>query len=964
MSIVPISGTMDSGVAAPDLYNQTQISESLLNLSIPYVDAHYGYADGIIDPKEYALSYIDPISGVTVYLEQNSTVLFVGLEAETEGWIGFGWKNYTDNFQTDGLNNSDMIYGYTPGTYYDNVERAELSDVVTVHYILSLRNGTVVQEGDVPQPSETAPLSENSLLQGYKDEIVGMRIGEIRHFIIPAAEAYNDPAHLFYGYDLEYVITLTRINSNYINPGDRSNIEFSDEHGISTFQHQPDANQSRILDAGGQDDGEITRLEYFIQMNSTDPEDIPLLNATDISYPFMLMYGDTEDIYDLPIQHSEWATPPKMTLVPNEGPELIINSPEDGSTHGYVAHLSINATDDSFVRTTHYRMDDENWTEIYYDFQTDLWEVSIDLTEYDPGAHSIWVNATDPSNVTTTEIIDITIERPYSPLLGMKLDATRTYSTKLYHTAEVRDDFTVTNNGSAPINALEFFYPVEFADRMLDITATDGNGFDLQVVQLEDYQGLNHWRVYLFDSVDFQEIYTFSIIAHFHSLHTMTNFDLNEYEISFPKFPSVPYVLRNADTTITFRSGDTLSGSTPNPSGSWSNLAPMQDEVMVFKMNSFTPYIVADRTTDITMDPWGWLLYSETIFMENLGNTKENLFSFTLPEYTTTVTIYDDVGILAETQPDGTWELNETVDLTINLLRDRFGDDGLWPGYKYTFHIDYKIQIAGYYDEIEEGARIELPMGLLGDVPIREHEVNLILPYSVSAIDVSGEYRLLHGVFDSTIQYKIYNTTQYNAPQITLVYATSVSTYARPILFSIVIGLIAGIYVLFRRVEFEEGSDVARDGDRAIDTRQAGAPVEVLSEFAKTYSRKTALSMDLEKLEASRRKGKVRKKEFMIRERDLKSQIQEIDSALPALKEELMQFGARYRDLISQLELQNEKVEGAKAGLKQLLIRKKKQRISRAAFEKSRQDYLKTIKRATTATDRILMTIQEEAGEI
>ena len=66
----------------------------------------------------------------------------------------------------------------------------------------------------------------------------------------------------------------------------------------------------------------------------------------------------------------------------------------------------------------------------------------------------------------------------------------------------------------------------------------------------------------------------------------------------------------------------------------------------------------------------------------------------------------------------------------------------------------------------------------------------------------------------------------------------------------------------------------------------------------------------------------------------------------------------------SQLELQDEKIEGAKAGLRQLLLRKKKQKISRAAFEKSRQDYLKTIKKATTATDRILLSFQEEAGEI
>ena len=53
-----------------------------------------------------------------------------------------------------------------------------------------------------------------------------------------------------------------------------------------------------------------------------------------------------------------------------------------------------------------------------------------------------------------------------------------------------------------------------------------------------------------------------------------------------------------------------------------------------------------------------------------------------------------------------------------------------------------------------------------------------------------------------------------------------------------------------------------------------------------------------------------------------------------------------------------------KAGLRQLLLRKKKQRISRAAFEKARQDYLKVIKKSTSATDRILLEIQEEAGDI
>jgi hypothetical protein len=82
---------------------QPSLAQTFTNVSIPYVDAHYGFADGIIDPTEYAAQYTDPITGVEVYLEHNSSILYVGLSASTNGWIGFGWKNYTDSFSIDGL---------------------------------------------------------------------------------------------------------------------------------------------------------------------------------------------------------------------------------------------------------------------------------------------------------------------------------------------------------------------------------------------------------------------------------------------------------------------------------------------------------------------------------------------------------------------------------------------------------------------------------------------------------------------------------------------------------------------------------------------------------------------------------------------------------------------------------------------------------------------------------------------
>ena len=282
------------------------------------------------------------------------------------------------------------------------------------------------------------------------------------------------------------------------------------------------------------------------------------------------------------------------------------------------------------------------------------------------------------------------------------------------------------------------------------------------------------------------------------------------------------------------------------------------------------------------------------------------------------------------------------------------------------FKISFVVQASAYQTATAGGYQLDVPMGLLGNNLILSHSINIVFPVSVSTSSATEGYRTLYGIFDTTYHYDYFNETQKNPASITVIYQATIGAAARPMIFAIIIGIIAAFYVSYRKVELPEeiiGPHIDDYADSS-QSRQTGAPPELLRDFANLYSRKTALSIDLEKLEASRRKGKVKKREYMIREKDLKKQIEEIDSQLPKIKEDMTRHGARYRDIVAQLELQNEKIEGAKAGLRQLLLRKKKQRISRVAFEKSRQDYLKTIQKATSATDRILLSIQEEAGDI
>jgi hypothetical protein len=972
LSTSPISNTIENGEMTQRIDNGSTLAVSSMNVSIPYVDNHYGSADGIIDPTEYANSFTDPVTGVKSYFEHNGTLLYIGVEAHTTGWIGFAWQNYTSTFTVAGLNNSDVIVGYVPGTTLTDMWRVKGTDGVTVHYTLSLRNGSTIQDSVYPDITSTEPVESLSALQMYKDAIIGMRIGEVRHFVIPATKAYNTVGHELYGQDLIYTITLERIYrsgvSRTINPADTSQIVYSDEYGTSTFQHLPDSDQSQILSADGSDNGTITQLEYVIRMNSTDSYDIPLFNSTSVMYPFVFMFGFSEELNGLPAQHTYWNQPVMIEVLPNKPPTMIVLSPDEGAIIDWVALLKLNATDD-FIQRASYRIDNKTWTTLTYDFKALLWTASVDFSIYAEGPHIITFNATDLSNATGLAYVNISIERPFFPLLGMRMDATRSLIITPNFGSRAEDTFVIKNNGSAPINAIDIYLPERYESNLLEFAASDSSGNKILFVRLSNANGMIRWRLHFSEAIRFQESLTVKTIIYLHSLFYLTSAIDFEYELEFLRYPIVPYVLNKAIFSLNFEGGGSLVPNEEIPDLQESNLEPLTENMFSVALRLFTQNTISRRETRVIVDAWGWLSYEEIISLENTGGSALSTLPLILPAYSTNIRIYDEVGALAISQTQTAitnGAFNETRSLQISLAADRFGDKGFEPSFKYTFKVSYVVQASVYQRVDPTGVLLEIPMALLGDVLVLTHDIHIVFPVSVSASEATEGYVKLYGVFDTTYSYVFHNQTQRNPAKLSVVYQTTLGAVARPILFSLIVGFIAIIYVSYRKVELPEEVLGARideeDYDDSYKLKQVGAPPELLSNFANLYSRKTSLNIDLEKLDASRRRGKVKKREYMMREGDLKKQIEEIDSKLPSVKEELARHGPKYRDLIAQLELQDERIEGAKAGLRQLLLRKKKQRISRVAFEKSRQDYLKTIQKATSASDRILLSIQEESG--
>ncbi|MFW9795287.1 MAG: FKBP-type peptidyl-prolyl cis-trans isomerase, partial [Candidatus Thorarchaeota archaeon] len=624
MAVSPISEPLESEYMTQSIDFESTLAESVANLSIPYVDNHYGSADGIIDPWEYSYKYTDPVTGVTAYLEHNGTVMYVGLEAYTSGWIGFAWQNYSDTFTVAGLNNSDIIVGYAPGqTHTSEITRVIPTDAVTVHYILSLRDGTVFQENDFPDITSNDPLEDLPALQGYKDAIIGMRIGEIRHFVIPADEAYTDSTHELYGQDLIYEIELRRISRESIpfldNPADQSEIEYSDEYGTSTFQHLPDEDQSQIYQAGGSDNGTYTQLEYAIQLNSTDLNDIPLLNSTDIRFPFVFMFGGAEDLNGLPVQHTYWADPAMVNIVPNSPPTMTIISPEPDEVIEWVAALKLNATDD-FVQRAYYKIDnEEEWGNLTYSHQSKLWEANVDLSTYDHGVHTITFNASDPSKAYGITSLNVIVDPPYVPFLGMKVDVTRTFTPTSHFGSRVIDEYTVINNGSVPISSLDIFLPMKYHGNFLAIDAVDVDGNEMQVIRMANSNDMLHWRIYFNNPVGFKEAFFFTTTMYMASLFWVTDVTEWEYRLEFLKYPLLSSVIRSAKFALTFEVGGSLIPNQDIPDSEEQNLIPFTEVDFNVLLRIYQSHVVADRKTSVVIDAWGWLTYKEIITLENTG---------------------------------------------------------------------------------------------------------------------------------------------------------------------------------------------------------------------------------------------------------------------------------------------------------------------------------------------------------
>jgi hypothetical protein len=135
---------------------------------------------------------------------------------------------------------------------------------------------------------------------------------------------------------------------------------------------------------------------------------------------------------------------------------------------------------------------------------------------------------------------------------------------------------------------------------------------------------------------------------------------------------------------------------------------------------------------------------------------------------------------------------------------------------------------------------------------------------------------------------------------------------------------------------------------------------EELRNYVKTYEEQSKLQRERESLEAQARKGKIPRRLYRVRSRTLESRLSLLSKDLATLRNKIRSAGARYSDMMRQIEVAQTELLAVEADIRRTEARYRRGEISAVTYHKLLEDYLKRKDRAQTSIDGILLRLREE----
>ncbi|MHA1698188.1 MAG: hypothetical protein ACTSWN_05045 [Promethearchaeota archaeon] len=396
------------------------------------------------------------------------------------------------------------------------------------------------------------------------------------------------------------------------------------------------------------------------------------------------------------------------------------------------------------------------------------------------------------------------------------------------------------------------------------------------------------------------------------------------------------------------------------------NNAPFYSPLLyVYYNNSNTYYVeVESSVRELIISPNSDLIFKDHLVIKNNGLVNISTLTFTVPGDARNFTAHDWIGniggITDPTEPTeeefGSEErtVPDYKNVTLNLMANRYQITfGRRLDLTFEFRLPRENRVStGDYGNIVilDVYRICNYLWLARDVKIK-----IGLPQAIS-IDFTALKALPDEVvYENGNQYLIY-IEEYMAPfsskpvLIKFTYSL-VDMQKRALLIAMIVGLVCTFVISIRKAMFK----FKRPGVKI----RAEIPEEELKEFTEIFSEKIAIFQEIELLNLSFKRRKIKKREYTMRLLDFNKKLKNLEDSIQLSKSKLIEFGGRFKELIEELdvlEAERQSVQDALLGLEK---RYKEGKIrSRIAYERSYNQYSSRLKKIKSSIDSGIMELK------
>jgi len=356
-------------------------------------------------------------------------------------------------------------------------------------------------------------------------------------------------------------------------------------------------------------------------------------------------------------------------------------------------------------------------------------------------------------------------------------------------------------------------------------------------------------------------------------------------------------------------------------------------------------------TREIALDQLGRIFCSETYTLRNKGAIALATLKIRVPQDIYDVSVQDKTGV------------NLSFNATVPTIMTISFPTNISKNAESTFTVTYQLPWKNYVNQY--GWRdYSLTFAFFEqqnfDWIIRDLTTSIILPEGADftqlptlqdSLRSKAHSSLQKNAFQETLTFNFYNVTPSNDLNFNLSYGYVVFWASfRPTLWMGTIVFIICAVAFLWRIQKPPAVPITP------------FPSKDLRNFVKAYEEKTGILSELISMEQQLQKGKIPRRKYKVRRKTLEGRLSLLSRDLTGLKEKLRRAGARYTNIIGQIEVNETELETLEMDIKRVESRYRRGEISKGAYQRLLEEYHRRRERARVTIDGVLLRLKEEIG--